>query len=213
MRYCDKCNHTGFIFKEIDGYRTAFKCECYALELAKERLKHSGMLADKTFDNFDPYNKGLQQIKEVCENYTPDKSLMILGLVGTGKTHLSMAIGNKLLSENVPVVYMGYRNAINEMKYNLIDRELYDRLIYPFKHTKILIIDDLFKGGQSEAELKILYEIVDYRYKKGLNFIVSSEKGKDDLLAIDQAIVSRIIESAKGNIIEIKGIENYRLRR
>ncbi len=210
--FCDKCNHTGFVIVDRETM-TLKKCECYDAAIARERIEKSGMLRNKTFRNFDAYNEILAKVKLKCQEYTPDRSLMLIGQVGSGKTHLAMAIGNMLLDQNIPVVYFGYRTAVAEMKFNILDREYYNRLISKFLDAKILIIDDLFKGGATEAELKIIYEIVDYRYRHNLQAVLSSEKTLAELLKIDEAIISRIVENAKGSIVEIRGSEyNYRLK-
>lgn len=213
MEFCKKCNGTGIIISVDDGIFNTKKCECYEIAIAKERIKTSGMLRDKTFNNFNDYNSSLKQIKKKCMSYIPEKSLIITGQVGSGKTHLCMAIGNKLLDEGIPVVYMDYRKVVSDLKFNLLDREYFLNQISKYINTKVLIIDDLFKGGTTEAELKITYEIVNERYKKNLNFILSSEKSFDELMSIDGAITSRIGQNAKGNIINIAGKDsNYRLK-
>lgn len=212
IKFCEKCKNTGYIIKYTLDRCYAQKCECYEITIAKQRVEKSGMLKTKTFENFIPTNKTMAKVKSICQDYSKEKSLIITGQVGTGKTHLCMAIGNKLLKEGIPVIYMDYRKVISDLKFNITDREYFLAETHKYITTKTLIIDDLFKNGATVAELRILYEITNERYKKNLNFIITSEKSLEELLDIDEAITSRIVEKAKGNIIDIRNEDNYRLK-
>ena len=74
------------------------------------------------------------------------------------------------------------------------------------------MIDDLLKGKNSEADVNILFEIINHRYFKNMPMVISTEKGIDELLDFDEGTMSRVIEMARGHQIEIVGREyNYRL--
>ena len=68
---------------------------------------------------------------------------MFLGEVGSGKTHLSSWIANKLMDNCVGVLYMSYREAITKIKQNVIDIEEYERIIGRYKRANVLLLDDL----------------------------------------------------------------------
>lgn len=73
-------------------------------------------------------------------------------------------------------------------------------------------MDDLLKGRPTEADINILYELVNYRYMHNKPMVISTEIFPDDLIGFDEAVGSRIIEMCRGNIIILKGKElNYRL--
>ena len=76
----------------------------------------------------------------------------------------------------------------------------------------VLFIDDLFKGRSTDSDKNIMYELINHRYLKRLPMIVSTEKYPKDLLAVDEALGSRIIEMSKGYVVEFKESGNYRLR-
>jgi DNA replication protein DnaC len=62
--------------------------------------------------------------------------------------------------------------------------------------------------------VSIAFEIVNYRYNNHLPTIVSTEKTPEELLVIDEATASRIIERAKAYTLNItrNPNRNYRLR-
>lgn len=104
---CPKCGGKGFIEYEKDGYSFVKDCECTEIAFAKERLRLSGISEEfqkKGFKNFNDRGMdvlkrakaiGLQYCKEFPEiRRTKRNSVLYQGQVGSGKTHLSMAICN-----------------------------------------------------------------------------------------------------------------------
>lgn len=81
---------------------------------------------------------------------------------------MSLAIANKLMNDGVGVLYMSYREVITYIKQNII-----------------------------KIDINIIFEIVNYRYFNNLPMIISCEKNIDDLLDIDEAICSRLVEMSK----------------
>lgn len=217
---CNKCRDMTYIIS--DG--TAYPCECRDVILAEEILKKSGISEEfrkKTFDNFN-YASDLQLMNAYknAKAYVSDfdiiksnrnNSIIFTGQVGSGKTHLSLAIGNSLMNNGVGVMYMGYRDVITSIKQNIMDQVYYNRIMNKYKNCRVLLIDDLFKGNITGSDINIIFEIINHRYFNNLPIIVSSEKSINELLNIDEAIGSRIIEMSKGYVCEIMGKRlNYR---
>ena len=103
------------------------------------------------------------------------------------------------------------------MKQIKMDEEAYQKEMDSYKNAPLLMIDDLFKlserkGQANEADIDIIYEIINARYMKGSPMIISTEYDTDKLIETDQATGSRIIEMTKSRIVEFKGSElNHRL--
>lgn len=219
---CDKCKDMTFLLLE-DG--TAKECECRALRIAEEKLKISGVSEEfrqMRFENFS-YERSVETIdaylkaKSYSKNFSEiraarQNSIMFLGQVGSGKTHLSMAIANSLLDKSIGVIYMPYRDSITKIKQSITDEINYNKEMELYKNAQVLLIDDLFKGNVTGADINAMFSIINYRYMKKLPIIVSSEKNINELLVIDEAISSRLIEMSKGYMVELKGKHlNYRL--
>lgn len=223
MNYkCDKCRDMLFVIQD-DG--TAKECECRSLKIAEEKLKASGVSEEfrkKTFDNFN-YERSVEvmeafmKAKSYSKNFekirvTRKNSVMFIGQVGSGKTHLAIAISNILLDKGIGVIYMPYRDSITNLKQSITDSENFQREISKYKNAQVLLIDDLFKGAITKSDINIMYEIVNYRYFKSLPIITTSEKTIDDLIEIDEAIGSRLYEMSKNYAAEIAGEKlNYRI--
>lgn len=224
---CEKCKDNGFIPVLENGELVAVECECRQRRIARIRLKNSrippGML-NAGFREFDCggepalenarkkamlYYRNFESIENARRN-----SLLLYGQSGAGKTHLGMAVCNNLLNNfQVSVVYMAYRNAVTRIKQTVTDRENYYREIGPYCDARLLYIDDLLKGRTTDADLNILYEIVNYRYMSNGPMVISTEKTPEQLLDFDEAVGGRILEMCRDNVICLEGRElNYRMR-
>lgn len=219
--FCNKCKDTTYILINDE----ALPCSCKEIRQSKRILAESGIseeFSKKTFDNFD-YSISMQTMNSytVARNYVRDfeeirynrkNSIIFMGSVGGGKTHLSIAIANELMKSGVGVVYMGYRDCIIKLKQNVMDSKYYESIMSRYKNCKVLLVDDLFKGSITGSDLNMIFEIINHRYFNNLPMIISSEKGRDELLKIDEAIGSRILEMCGEYNVELKGNRlNYRL--
>ena len=223
---CPKCKDSGFLYRiDKDGYKINRKCDCVLIKNQQDMMRRSGISAgflEKTFDNFNTMgNAQLSNAKAKAMRYAENfretehgrhNSILFCGQVGSGKTHLGMAICSSLMGKGIEVMYMAYRNAVTRIKQNIIDEEGYSREMNRYTGARVLYIDDLLKGKLTETDVNVLYEIVNYRYMNNMPIIISTEKNQNDLLVFDEATGSRLLEMCRGNIIRLEGKElNYRL--
>jgi DNA replication protein DnaC len=224
---CNVCNDKGFVLVEQLNKQPIIKeCMCRQKNRLRTEWQENGFSAncsDLTLNQFDSNrNKVSERMRKLSEEYVNNyegiqfqrnNSIAFLGEPGAGKTHICVAISLELLKKGFKAVYFPYRNCMDE----LIDLRVSDKIKYETKLTKyqkcnILFLDDVFKGGYTAAELKLLYKIVNYRYINNLPMIISSECLSQNIVEIDKAIGSRIIEMSKGRILDIVGEEyNQRL--
>ena len=203
----------------------AVPCECRQVRQAEEILKKSGIseeFRNKRFNNFNytienqvyeaykeayMYAKNFKSLeKERCN------SIMFMGQVGAGKSHLSLAIANELMEDGVGVVYMSYREVITRLKQNIMDEVYYNKVMNRYKNAKVLLIDDLFKGSISKSDINIMFELINHRYFNKLPVIVSTELSIENLVNIDEALGSRLIEMSKDFLVGIRNKKlNYRI--
>ncbi len=188
-------------------------------------MERSGLakeFREKTFENYytggnhqreEALNKAKHYVKEFHKiRDDTHNSMMLCGQVGAGKTHLGTACSMELIRQEVPVIYMGYREEMTALKARLMEPDIYNREMNRFKRGEVLFIDDFLKGKVTEADLNIIYEIINYRYNNNLPVILSTEKTLDDLVNFDEATASRLIEMSRGYIIVFEGKKlNYRL--
>lgn len=214
------------LIKQEKSADLAITCECQNKAKVKTDWKRAGLnleMSKHSFTNYEEWNQSSKIAKDIAVAYyrafgmvksNRQNSIMFCGQVGSGKTHLSVALAVNLLAKDIKVIYMPYRDIITNIKQNMLDAEYYCRTIAKYKVCEVLLIDDLFKGKITESDINIMFEIINYRYLNYLPIIVSSEFTLDKLLNFDQAIGSRIYEMCKRYAVEIEHNtdNNYRLK-
>ena len=81
------------------------------------------------------------------------------------------------------------------------------------KKVKVLYLDELLKK-YTEADLRYLIEIINYRYANNLKTIISSERMISELLEIDEATFGRVVEKCGKYLVNIgkDKSKNHRLQ-
>lgn len=219
---CNKCKDSGYVF--LNDNRTVRECECQIEVKNKVRLQNSGLqevISKYTFATYEIkeiYQKGLklkahEYVKEIGMG---EKTwLFIGGQSGVGKTHLCTAICSELMKMKKSLKYIIANKIIMELKSTVMNQVDYFRLMGQLTNVDVLYIDDLYKSKNvTDADVKVLFEIINDRYTQNKITIVSSEKTIFDLEQIDEleAITGRIVEKAKSYVINIKKDvkKNYR---
>lgn len=223
---CTKCRDTGFIQTE----RGFARCSCYEEDYIKRLWENFGVNpADvKLLKDYEPYNDVTKRAKHQAAQYINkfdelDKgtNLVLMGQAGGGKTHIILAIGKALLERKMKVLYMPYLEAIRELKANAMDDEYYNKLINRYKLAEVLIIDDLFKdkvkkgrltAELTEADMRHIYPILNYRYSNKLPTLISTECTPQMLIELDEALAGRILERCAKFGVVFNNQCNYRLR-
>lgn len=180
----------------------------------------------KSFENYNTINRPkdihdmLKNAKYYTENFEEIKNqednwIAFLGEPGSGKTHLSLAIANKLLAESIPVLYFQHVEGVQEILNMWDEREIIAQKLDEMKKVDILVWDDLFKpvgDTTNKTEKRIAFEVLNYRYLNLLPTIISSERSIKDLYLIDKATGSRIAERCNKFTTIVSGMEfNYRM--
>ena len=229
---CEVCKDNEWIMDPETN--TAKKCKCAEARHYKRIIESCGITGaflERNFNNYEIISKQTELMYTTALDYsatfnlirsTRNNSLALLGQVGSGKTHLTIAVANELMKKNIGVRYMQYREDIPRIKQVITSEIDYHREVSKYKNATVLLIDDLYKNAigkgpygeyLNDADKRVMFEIINHRYFNGLPIIVSSEYDSGKLLDLDEGIGSRIIEMCKGHIVEVKGPEhNYRLR-
>ena len=225
---CQKCRNKGVIaFPREDGNIITRECECMRIrrcvwEMEKSGLKNS--IRDLTFDAYianDPWQKAL---KEGAQSYArePKGWLLLGGQSGSGKTHLCTAVCRQRLYAGDQVLYMPWREKLSELRSLPPDSQERRSVLHSCKNAQVLYIDDLYKTGRNfdgndkptSSDISLAFEILNHRYINHLRTIISTERTPQELVDIDEATGSRIIEAAGEHVYSIAKTHtrNYRLR-
>jgi DNA replication protein DnaC len=211
---CNKCHNKGDVEYIKNGHIYLRDCECKGGRIAAKRYEEakSTPTGALTFENYTTNNPHHKRFKQKAIEYTQnfkDTWFFIGGQFGSGKTHLCSAISLEITLNYGVVDKMYWVEDVNDIKGSFDNR--YDKMQL-FKSSKILFIDDFMKGGASEADIRIAFELLDYRYSRKLPTIISSEYTSAELRQIDGAIYSRVEQMSYGYNFSISKDDGKNMR-
>tara|TARA_B100000446_G_scaffold122042_1_gene114025 strand:+ start:135 stop:917 length:783 start_codon:yes stop_codon:yes gene_type:complete len=213
--------HGGYIAIHRDGHQPSGCPVCARVEREREEEEQKRAefvwrhlpiaqipkrFADRSLNNYQVKNEGQRRALEVCTEYADNfdhhksvgRCLLLLGKVGTGKTHLACGIANRLLRRmsrravyrTVGDILIGIRAS-----YSNRDEESETELLRPILGADLLILDEVGATKPSEFELATLYRIINGRYESCLPTVIVSNLAATELgEAIGERCFDRIKE-------------------
>lgn len=104
--------------------------------------------------------KYCQNLQKVFQNGT---NILMIGSVGTGKNHLAAAIAREIYLFGKEVVYCNYSEMMEEIRDALKEGKK-QAVIKKYKEADFLIVNEIGKSYNSDAEHNWFFEILDWRY-------------------------------------------------
>lgn len=157
---------------------------------------------DRTFENFDTSKdkvayKSAVSFAERDDLFTGKQNcVIIMGDVGTGKTHLAAAIANRLIERGIPVLFGTFSDHLEKIKEEF-DNTSIKTYLSKMKSTPMLVLDDLGKERRSEWTQQILFDVINYRYEHMLPTVITTNFNDDGILNyVGNAIASRLYETS-----------------
>lgn len=213
---CDRCCDTGY---NGDRFCDCFRALCG--KLAADELNKSSQLKLSSFDSFSlSYYSGenymamkkiLEYTMQYAATFNPQsKSILMFGQTGLGKTHLSLAIANKVLEKGYSVIYDSAINILRNIEKEHFSYEHSSEMIDLVMGTDLLILDDMGTEYETQFYNATIYNIINTRLNCGKPSIISTNL---DFAGIarryDKRVVSRIVSMY--SCLEFKG-EDVRLQ-
>jgi len=143
-------------------------------------LRESRLPLDKNLDNFNLKRlpmKIQQQFQILREGLFLDhnENILVFGNPGSGKTHLTCALGHELIRHNRRVYFSTCALLLQELLTAKRDLKL-RQLIKRFNKYQAIIIDDIGYVGQdkNKEEVEVLFTLLAERYENGSVMITSN---------------------------------------
>lgn len=203
---CKKCKDSGVHNGKL--------CECHITllqQLSVGELSCSPVLAKSTFDSFDlkyysdikDRNLGFshrdimrgcyEMLKAYAECFTPrSNSFFFSGGTGLGKTHLALAVLNKLTQKGYSVYYSSAGSLVKKLEKEYFGRSN-DSIEEQLQKSDLIIIDDLGAEFSTQFSVAAINEFVNDMILAGKAMIIISNLSKAELEErYGQRITSRL---------------------
>ena len=219
MLMCGKCRTPKQCVVNFFGHDTVVSCicACKEKELADteaerkkakemeyiEQLKKNSLMDARfescTFDRTIVNGESRRQF-DICKRYAENfdklfeknQGLLLLGDIGTGKTHLACCIGNYLISRMVSVFATSISRIIQQT--NGYSRGAEEEYLRRMNSAKLLILDDLGAERSTDYALEIVYNVIDSRYRSKKPMIVTTNISMAELKGIADMRYNRIYD-------------------
>lgn len=195
-------------------------------------------MLDKTFENFEVgfQKAAYREALSYADGLNLDDAVGYPSLIlysqdnGVGKTHLAIAIANRVISNwngsrersACPTRFESGPGLIRRIRatYNIgIDahHEREEDVYNELRGVRLLILDDVGKEKPSEHTREVYFYIIDERYKAGLPVVVTSNLPLEGYPSLSDLMgpgtVDRLIGMSRGRVIELKGKSFRQLRK
>ena len=127
-----------------------------------------------TFDTYEPRNQSqataLETARVWAAMYQAGQArggLLFWGPVGTGKTHLGLAVFRELtLGAGIPCRFVDYGNLLMDLRrsFRAEAGSSEAALMMPLVEAEVLIVDELGKGRNTDWEITVLDDLISRRY-------------------------------------------------
>lgn len=152
---------------------------------------------DKWLHNYkidgEDQKKAIEDIKSCVGTTRP---IVMLGNFGGGKTHIASAIVKHTLMKRqsayfytLSSLFRDYRTSLGNPEFN--ESQFFDRIF----NCEVLVIDECNIRSDSEAENRIIQEIVDRRYSKQKQTIFCANMNIDEFT---EMLTERLIDRLRG---------------
>lgn len=143
-----------------------------------------------TFEAATPAQKhALEFAREYAANFTQalktGRCALFVGRPGTGKTHLAVGIGLRIMgAENRTVLFTTVMRAIRRVKDSWAkeSQETETQAIAALTFPDLLILDEVGVQFGSDFERNIMFDVLNERYEKRRPTILLSNLNKDELI-------------------------------
>lgn len=142
-------------------------------------------------------------------------SLILAGKAGTGKTHLATAIAIEAMRLGKRAIIISVPAMLDKLREAAREKTSFMGTLQWFREVPCLVLDDWGKEKTTQAGMDYLYQIIDYRYQRGMQTIATTNaldmNGLVNPWNADkiEPLVSRIVEN--GEWVTIRNAKNHRL--
>lgn len=200
-------SYTDFLSLLLEDEANNRKDNSYKKRCGKSKFPTFKKLEDFDFSYQPSIDKRIINDAATCHFISEKKNLVFIGNPGTGKTHLSIAIGIKALQKGYKVLFTTTAAMLHDLHTSKADNSYHKKLTY-YLAPDLLIIDELGFKKIPQHSADDYFEIISRRYEHGSVIITTNKPFEqwgdifaDNILA--SAILDRIVHYS--SIIKVNG--------
>jgi len=219
---CPICGGTGWALTESDGVELVRRCGCDAERRRAELLAAAGIperYRHCTLDGFELWNKddptlgaARRAVQEFIDVYPQiDKGLLLMGGVGTGKTHLAVAALTALVRDKgVRGRFADFTSLVLEIQMTFDVPGGSRNLMRPLVEAELLVLDELGAGKTSTWVTDLLYYLVNTRYLEGRVTVFTTNYSDFPKRADEESLTDRVSARIRSRLFEMcRRVELY----
>lgn len=154
-------------------------------------------------DNERPLKVARRYVDTFMERAAEGSGLYFVGEVGTGKTHLAVAIALALIAQGHRCLFTTSPDLLSEVRETYSGNGSEEAVLRQYRECGLLVLDDLGKESPSDWTCATLFSLVNDRYESMLPVIVTTQYDDDELcrrlgkggdIKTAEALVSRLHE-------------------
>jgi DNA replication protein DnaC len=134
----------------------------------------------------DAKEKALATAMEFAQNFDVHRkkgtTMVFSGLFGTGKTHLALAIAQRVMHSKT-VLYLSALDAVRTLRdtWRRDSHRTETQVLHELSKVDLLVLDEIGVQYGSEAEQVNLFDIIDKRYRDLMPTILLTNQNKDGI--------------------------------
>ena len=171
-----------------------------------KRVYKAKLPALKTIEDFDfnfQTSIDKKQISDAvtCQYIEEKRNIIFIGNPGTGKTHLSIALGLKALLKEYKVLFTTVSDMLYKLHISKVDNSYYKKLD-EYLSPNLLIMDELGFKKIPDYSGSDFFDVISKRYEKGSTIITTNKSFEqwNDIFSdsiLSSAILDRVVHHSR----------------